>query len=55
MKNQRKTIKELETLWKKYPELRFGQFLMNCYINGTDLYYMEDETLIKKLHEVYEK
>jgi uncharacterized protein YihD (DUF1040 family) len=50
-----KILKELSKVWQKYPDLRFGQLLMNCYINGTDLYYIEDEQLIKKLNEVYGK
>lgn len=54
-KRIKKIIKELERLWRKHPDLRFGQLLINVYINGTDLYYIEDEMLLKKLYEVYGK
>lgn len=50
-----KTLKEIERLWVQYPDLRLGQLLINCYVNDTDLYYIEDEQLIKKLYEVYGK
>lgn len=41
-------MKRLGEVWKKYPDFRFGQMLMNLLGMvqrevGTDLFYVEDE------------
>lgn len=52
------TIKRLEMLWKKHPDLRLGQLILNAFSlhNGVDshVYYMEDEEFINKLETAYE-
>lgn len=45
-------INELEKIWVNYSDLRLGQLLLNV-IKDPELYYLEDEELIKKLKEHY--
>lgn len=49
-----KILKELEEIWNKNPDLRLVQLITNLSndIYG-DLYYVEDEMLIKNLKEYY--
>lgn len=42
---------ELEDMWKRVPDLRFGQFLINVF--GGDFYWIEDAELIRKVREFY--
>jgi len=46
-------LKRLEVVWKKYPDLRLGQLLVNAVYDQTDsiLFYIEDEKLIKKIEK----
>ena len=47
-----KILKRIERLWKKYPDLRLGQLIVNVYgIN--DIYYKEDAAFIETLEEYY--
>lgn len=50
-------LKEIEKIWKKSPDLRLGQLLINATMIEpgvmTDFYYMEDENLIQTLKKVY--
>lgn len=52
-----KVLKEIEDIWKKSPNLRLGQLLINATMVKpgvmTDFYYMEDENLIQALKKVY--
>jgi hypothetical protein len=36
---------------KKYPELRFGQLMHNLTVKGENLFYMDDEEIIKRIEE----
>ena len=45
-------LMELGEIWKKFPSLRFGQFIENVIPIGK-LYYMEDDDLISKIKEFY--
>ena len=47
-------LKELETTWSKYPDLRLGQLICNV-VRDPALYYIEDDSLIEKLSEFYEE
>ena len=38
-------LKKVEKLWKKYPDLRLGQLIMNLAYDNIDPYYMEDKKL----------
>ena len=49
------TLAKIEELWKKVPQLRLGQFLGNCAKAEIQLYYMEDDVLLKKLEAMYSK
>lgn len=42
----------LAALWKKYPDLRLGQLILNV-MQDPALYYVEDEDLIVKLENHY--
>ena len=39
--------KELIDLWKKCPDMRFGQLIVNAL--GKDPFYIEDHVAIKKI------
>lgn len=45
-------LDRLKTLWKKYPDLRLGQLILNV-LQDPVLYYVEDEELIETLEKVY--
>lgn len=45
------TLRALERTWRKYPDLRLGQLLLNLTRDGEDLYNIEDEVLLKRLRE----
>jgi len=44
-------LKELERLWDENPDLRLGQLINNL----GEVYYLEDENLIKRLKLIYKK
>ena len=45
-----KFCEELKTEWKKYPDYRFGQMMMNVFSemvrNGKDPFYPEDKEMM---------
>lgn len=45
-------LNNLEEIWLEFPDLRLGQLLLNVS-RDPELYYLEDEELIKKLEEFY--
>ena len=44
----------LKTLWKKYPDLRLGQLILNV-LQDPALYYIEDAELIDLLDKLSER
>ncbi len=49
-------MNELEELWEKNSDWRFGQLLSNIdFYNGEDIFYIEDNVLEEKLKEAKEK
>ena len=47
-------LKKLQKVWEKNPELRLAQLIENAFLySGKDVYYVEDEDLIKKIEEFY--
>ena len=48
-----KTLEELGKIWKKYPDLRLGQLILNA-AKDPALYYLEDKQLIEILKETYD-
>lgn len=42
-------------LWKKYPDLRFGQLIGNIIREEQRLYYIEDYALIETLEDSYDR
>ena len=45
-------LAKLGEVWKKYPQLRLGQLILNV-INEPALYYMEDQDLIDSIIDYY--
>ncbi len=52
-KRIRKILKEVGDIWETHTDLRLGQLLLNAMTNGKDLYYVEDDELIKMLKHLY--
>lgn len=46
------TLEIIRTVWIKNPHLRLGQIIENIK-NGTDLYYVEDKDLSKRIKDFY--
>jgi len=42
----------IEKLWKKNPELRLTQLLMNALSMNSDPYFIEDDTLLDCLNKL---
>lgn len=47
-------MRRLKKLWKVFPDLRLGQLLGNC-LNYQQLYYLEDEDVMKAVEAFYSK
>jgi Ni,Fe-hydrogenase III small subunit len=45
-------LQEIERIWTAHPDLRLCQLIGNCYETG-DLYYREDDDLLRRLREAY--
>ena len=45
-------LARLNKIWEKYPDLRLGQLLLNCFSDPL-LYYIEDDKLIESLESYY--
>ena len=41
-------IRKLEELWRKYPDLRLGQLLIDC-AGDKDLFNLEDDELLEAM------
>ena len=46
-------LQEIGAIWHKYPDMRLGQLIGNV-LEGPNLYYVEDDSLVKALKDVYE-
>ena len=46
-------LQEISTIWHKYPDMRLGQLIGNV-LEGPSLYYVEDDSLVKALKDIYE-
>ncbi len=46
-------LQEVSNIWHKYPDLRLGQLIGNV-LEGTNLYYVEDDGLVAALKDMYE-
>lgn len=48
-------IEELERLWIRFPDWRFGQLIENIksFSGKEDLYYMEDDEFEKLIQDFY--
>jgi hypothetical protein len=47
-----KVINQIRDIWKCVPDLRLGQLILNV-ISDTDLYYIEDDVLLKLIKDLY--
>lgn len=45
-----KVLKEIGKIWKKHPDYRLMQLLLNCDV----IYQTEDDVLVERLKETYE-
>lgn len=45
----------IKSIWERNPDLRLMQLLGNLFEYGYDSYYVEDDKLIEKLNEIYNK
>ena len=45
----------LTEVWKRHPELRLTQLILNVEENNPFLYYKEDEDFIGSIEEYYKK
>lgn len=43
-------LAELRTYWDRYPDLRLGQLVSNMVAVGHDIYQLEDDVLLGRLH-----
>lgn len=43
----------IEKIWKKYPDLRLGQLICNCFHPDADIYFIDDDELVEKLKFIY--
>lgn len=48
-----KILKLIKKIWKKSPDLRLTQLIMNALSMNSDPYYIEDDILEKALTEYY--
>lgn len=49
-------ILEFTALWKKYPDLRFGQLVMNLQATiskNLDPFYTEDDVMLQAIRKMY--
>lgn len=46
-------LQEIGAIWRKYPDMRLGQLIGNV-LEGLSLYYVEDDSLVKALKDMYE-
>ena len=46
-------LQEISAIWHKYPDMRLGQLIGNI-LEGPSLYYVEDDSLVKALKDMYE-
>ena len=46
-------LQEIGAIWHKYPDMRLGQLIGNV-LDGPSLYYVEDDSLVKALKDMYE-
>ena len=46
-------LQEIGAIWHKYPDMRLGQLIGNV-LEGLSLYYVEDDSLVKALKDMYE-
>ena len=48
-----KVLADIKAIWEKYPDMRLGQLIGNV-LEGPSLYYVEDESLVNALKDMYE-
>ena len=53
-KRVNKILKRVEAVWKKTPQLRLAQLILNLeHITERPLYHLEDDELAEALEEMY--
>jgi uncharacterized protein YihD (DUF1040 family) len=51
-KRIKKILKKVKKLWKKSPDLRFGQLIFNL-MRESNQFYLEDDNFVKILQEKF--
>lgn len=49
------TLQQLEILWRKYPDIRLGQLIVNIVGGEKNLFYMEDGRLLRRIRAALKK
>lgn len=44
-------LQEVSNIWEKYPDLRFGQLVMDVMQNSNLLWTIEDDEMLEAFHE----
>ena len=48
-KRIKEVLAEVEKIWEKNPDLRFGQLICNMFNLRGGLFYIEDDVILKEL------
>lgn len=48
-------LKEIEKVWKRNPDLRLGQLIVDAADTEDNVFYIEDENLLAGLEELYKE
>lgn len=48
-------LENIEAIWAKHPDLRLGQLLSCAIPEGKDIFYVEDDELLKLLVDFEER
>lgn len=46
-----RVLTKIQALWKRVPDWRLGQLLVNLMESGEDLFYLTDDTLEERIEE----
>ena len=52
-KRIKQMLKEVKKVWKKAPDLRLLQLLLNCADSDDTAYQLEDDDLLKRIKKIY--
>ena len=53
--DKRETLNKIYRIWKRYPDLRFGQLIGTVHKDLTEMFYLGNKEFIEKLDKGYIK